>query len=422
MIQKIRGTLDILPEEIGYWHLIESKARDVAGRYGYKEIRIPTFEATELFQRGVGGTTDVVQKEMYTFQDRDGKSISLRPEGTAGVVRAMLENGKCSDTLPLKYYYILNCFRHEKPQAGRYREFFQFGIEMFGAAGAAADAGVIALGNTVLRELGVKNVHLHINSIGCPDCRPGYHSALKAYFESKKEQLCPTCRGRLETNPLRILDCKNPECAEIAQDAPRTVDHLCGECQTHFDTLQACLDASGIEYQIDSRIVRGLDYYTRTVFEFIAPVVGAQSTVCGGGRYDGLVKELGGPAMAGIGFGMGINRLILAMKGCGVEPPAEKRPVLYTASMGERAVVYAVKLTQTLRDGGQYAECDLCSRSLKAQMKYADKIGARYTLILGDSEIESGTAQLKNMETSQQITVDLNDTAAILALLNQENE
>lgn len=419
MIQKIRGTLDILPEDIGYWHMIENKAREVACRYGFKEVRIPTFEATELFQRGVGGTTDVVQKEMYTFEDRDGKSISLRPEGTAGVVRAMIENGKCSDTMPLKYYYILNCFRHEKPQAGRYREFYQFGIEMFGAASAAADAGVISLADTVLRELGVKDVHLHINSIGCPNCRPNYHSALKAYFESRADKLCPTCLGRLQTNPLRILDCKNPECAEIAQDAPKTVDYLCEECSQHMETLRACLDASGIEYQLNPRIVRGLDYYTRTVFEFIAPVVGAQSTVCGGGRYDGLVKELGGPAMPGIGFGMGINRLILAMKGSGVVPPQDPRPVLYTASMGARAVVYAVKLTELLRGRGQYAECDLCERSLKAQMKYANKIGAKYTLILGDNEIDSGVAQLKNMENSTQTEVSLNDISAILEILNQ---
>lgn len=418
MIQKIRGTLDILPDQIGYWHMIESKARSVAARHGFSEIRIPTFEATELFQRGVGGTTDVVQKEMYTFQDRDGKSISLRPEGTAGVVRAMLENGKCSDTLPLKYYYILNCFRHEKPQAGRYREFYQFGIEMFGAAGASADAGVIALANTVLRELGVRDIHLHINSIGCPDCRPGYHAALKTYFESKKSELCPTCVGRLETNPLRILDCKNPECAEIAKDAPRTIDHLCPACEEHLNVLRQCLDAMGIEYTLDPRIVRGLDYYTRTVFEFIAPVVGAQSTVCGGGRYDGLVKELGGPAMPGIGFGMGINRLILAMKGCGVEPPKQEGPILYTASMGTRASIWASGLTERLRAQGSYAECDLCARSLKAQMKYADKIGAKFTLILGDNEIDGGKAQLKNMQTGEQTEVTLSDIDGILAVLN----
>ncbi len=417
MIQKIRGTLDILPDEMGYWHMIERTARDVASRYGFGEVRLPTFEATELFQRGVGGTTDVVQKEMYTFQDRDGKSISLRPEGTAGTVRAMIENGKCSDTMPLKYYYILNCFRHEKPQAGRYREFYQFGIEMFGAAGAAADASVIALANTVLTELGVQNVHLHINSIGCPQCRPLYHAALKDYFSVHKEGLCPTCVGRLETNPLRILDCKCPECAEIAKDAPKTVDYLCEDCKAHFETLKACLDASGIAYEIDPRIVRGLDYYTRTVFEFIAPVVGAQSTVCGGGRYDGLVKELGGPMMPGIGFGMGINRLILAMKGCSVTAPAQPRPALYTAAMGDGATVFAVKLTEMLRARGQYAECDLCARSLKAQMKYANKLGARRVLILGDSELESGKAVLKNMDTSEQTEVALSDLDAICELV-----
>ena len=420
MIKKPRGTTDVFPEEVVYWQRIESCARKTAAKYGFGEIRLPTLEMTELFQRGVGDTTDVVQKEMYTFQDRDGKSLTLRPEGTAGTVRAIIENGRCSDALPLKLYYILNCFRHEKPQAGRYREFWQFGVEMFGAAGAPADATVISLANSLLRTLGVKDITLHINSIGCPKCRPAYHAALKEYFSAKKDILCPTCQGRLETNPLRILDCKNPECKELAENAPKTIDYLCPECEAHFASLKRCLDAEGIEYGIDPMIVRGLDYYTKTVFEFIAPVVGAQSTVCGGGRYDGLMKELGGPEMPGIGFGMGINRLILAMQGSGVTLEPENRPALYIASMGEKANETAMGIVESLRKEGIHAETDLCARSLKAQMKYADKLGAAYTLILGDSELESGTAKLKNMSDSTQTDVSLSDIAALRALVTEK--
>ena len=417
MIQKPRGTMDILPDEVVYWQYIEKKARDVAARYGFGEIRLPTFEVTELFQRGVGGTTDVVQKEMYTFQDRDGKSISLRPEGTAGTVRALIENGKCSDVLPLKLYYILNCFRHEKPQAGRYREFYQFGVEMFGAGAAAADASVISLANTLLTELGVKNIHLHINSIGCPVCRPQFQKKLREYLELHRGELCQTCQGRLDTNPLRVLDCKNPECRAIAEKAPKTIEHLCPECASHFSALQEYLQAEGIRFEVDSGIVRGLDYYTRTVFEFIAPVVGAQSTVCGGGRYDGLMQELGGPALPGIGFGMGINRLILAMQGCGIHLEPDDQPLLYIASMGHAASVRASAITETLRRTGVHAECDLAERSLKAQMKYANKLGARYTLILGDQELETGTAQLKNMETGEQLAVRFDADAELFAAL-----
>ena len=411
--------MDVFPEEVVYWQRIESTARDVAARYGFGEIRLPTLEMTELFQRGVGDTTDVVQKEMYTFEDRDGKSLTLRPEGTAGTVRAIIENGRCSDALPIKLYYILNCFRHEKPQAGRYREFYQFGVEMFGAPNAAADATVISLANTMLRTLGVKDITLHINSIGCPDCRPKYHAALKEYFSARRETLCPTCQGRLDTNPLRILDCKNPECKELALAAPKTVDFLCDACRDHFDTLKKCLDAEGISYGIDPMIVRGLDYYTRTVFEFIAPVVGAQSTVCGGGRYDGLMKELGGPAMAGIGFGMGINRLILAMQGSGITLTPDDRPALYIASMGDGAAVTAMGIVEAMRRNGIHAETDLCGRSLKAQMKYADKLGAKFTLILGDSELESGTAKLKNMSDSTQTDVSVTDTDALCRLVTE---
>ena len=409
-IQKPRGTLDILPERVAVWQHIESTVRATAAKYGFGEIRFPTFENLDLFQRGVGDTTDVVQKEMYTLEQKgNGEArYALRPEGTACVVRSIIENGKCSDAMPLKLYYIANCFRYEKPQAGRFREFFQFGVEMFGADSALADANVIALGHEVLTTLGVKDITLHINSIGCPDCRPNYHKALKDYFAGRKEELCETCRERLEKNPLRILDCKSPVCSAIAKDAPKTVDYLCDGCKQHMETLKKALDTLGIPYEIDPSVVRGLDYYTKTVFEFICPITGAaQSTVCGGGRYDGLVKQLGGPALSGIGFGMGINRLIDAMEKSGVTIEADRKPVLYVAPMGDAAAVKAFAIVTRFRAMGKWAESDIVGRSLKAQMKYADKLGAQYTLILGDTELAAGKAQLKNMATGEQTEVDL---------------
>ena len=416
MITKMRGTMDILPEDVGAFRYIEECARRVAAKYGFSEIRTPTFEATELFRRGVGETSDVVQKEMYTFSDLDGRSLTLRPEGTAGVARAVIEHGKCSDAMPLKLFYLINCFRYEAPQAGRSREFFQFGTEMFGAPSPAADATVISLAHDTLREIGLSGISLHINSIGCPECRAKYREALIAHLETKKEGLCDTCRGRMYTNPMRVLDCKSPICKELAADAPRILDYICDDCRAHFDTLRTMLDSMGIAYEIDTDIVRGLDYYTKTVFEFICDGIGAQSTVCGGGRYDGLIKQLGGPALCGIGFGMGITRLILAMQAQGITPPAEDGMTLYIASLGQSAQTKAVGIVKGLRDHGVYAECDLVGRSLKAQMKYADKMGAHYTLILGDSELEAGRAQLKCMADSTQREVDINDIARELGL------
>lgn len=410
MIQKIKGTMDIMPDETPLFRYIEGVMREEAEKYGYGEIRTPTFENTELFVRGVGDTTDVVQKEMYTFADRDeGRSISLRPEGTASVARAIIENGKCSDTMPLKYYYIISCFRHEKPQAGRSREFFQFGTEMFGSENPASDATAIALAAAVIRRLGLKNVKLHMNSIGCKNCRPAYRSALVSYFEGKKDKLCDSCKTRLDKNPLRLLDCKNPDCHEIAKDAPKTTEHLCEDCESKFRMLCRALDAMNIEYVVDSSIVRGLDYYTGAVFEFIAEGIGAQSTVCGGGRYDGLVESLGGPALSGIGFGMGLTRIILAMKEQGLDNVNQARPVLYVAALGENAAVKALEIAERLRREGKFCECDIVGRSLKAQMKYANKIGAKYTLIIGDSEIEAGKAQLRNMEDGSQSEVELDN-------------
>ena len=410
MIQKIKGTMDILPNETPLFRYIEGIMREEAEKYGYGEIRTPTFENTELFVRGVGDTTDVVQKEMYTFADREeNRSISLRPEGTASVARAIIENGKCSDPMPLKYYYIISCFRHEKPQAGRSREFFQFGTEMFGAESPAADATVMALASSVLKRLGLKNVKLHINSIGCKECRPNYRKALVDYYSAHEDKLCDTCKTRLLKNPLRLLDCKNPDCAALAKDAPKTVEHLCESCSSKFELLKASLDAMKIEYTVDTSIVRGLDYYTGAVFEFIAEGIGAQSTVCGGGRYDGLVESLGGPALSGIGFGMGITRVILAMREQGLDKIEAKKPKLYIAALGDRAVVKSLEITERMRSAGEYAECDIVGRSLKAQMKYANKIGAEYTLIIGDSEIDAGVAQLKNMADGTQTEVNLDN-------------
>jgi histidyl-tRNA synthetase len=406
--------MDVYAPDVFVWNFIENKVRSVAERFGFTEIKTPMFEEIGLFKRGVGETTDVVQKEMYSFTDKEGTVYALRPEGTASVARAIIENGKATDTLPLKFFYVINCFRYEKPEAGRSREFVQFGVEMFGAPSAGADFTIISLGNAVIKEIGLKNVRLHINSIGCPQCRPQYRAALKDYLKANAADLCDTCLDRMEANPLRVLDCKNDSCKKVAENAPKTVENLCPECQAHMDELIAYLEANGIDYVIDPHIVRGLDYYTRTVFEFIAEGIGAQSTVCGGGRYDGLMEELGGPKMAGIGFGMGITRLILAMKQDGIEVPALAVPELYIAAMGQNAAVKASVITSELRTAGINADSDIMGRSLKAQMKYADKIGAKYVCILGDSEIESGKAVLKEMATSEQTEVELDKIAEFI--------
>lgn len=389
--------MDIIAPDIYAWQYVERVMHKTAHEFGFSEIRTPMFEELALFQRGVGESTDVVQKEMYTFQDKEGKTFALRPEGTASAVRALIENGKCSDTLPIKLFYIDNCFRYEKPQAGRSREFVQFGTEVFGSSDAGADFTVISLAYEVLTRLGIKNIVLHLNSIGCPECRPVYRAALVEYLKSHSDSLCETCKQRLETNPLRVLDCKNRECKEISEGAPKTIDYLCNDCASHMEKLKMMLDTCNIKYVIDPRIVRGLDYYTKTVFEFIAEGIGAQSTVCGGGRYDGLVKELGGPALPACGFGMGITRLLLAMEQNGVHVSSPENPKLYIASMGTAAQIKAQVIVSELRTHGVFAECDIVGRSLKAQMKYADKISAEKVLIIGDTELENGKAQLRSM-------------------------
>jgi len=406
-IQKPKGTMDILPDKSFIWQYIEKNVRKLAANNGYGEIRFPTFEMTELFDRGVGDTTDIVQKEMYTFTDKDGRSMSLRPEGTACVVRSIIENGLCMQAMPLKLFYLGSFFRYEKPQAGRSREFVQFGAELFGSSSPYADAELILLANGLFNALGVKSVKLKINSIGCTHCRGDFRAALKAYFADRAEGLCDTCKGRLETNPLRILDCKCPTCAEIAKDAPKTVDYLCDTCGTNFESLKSVLTASGVDFEVDPFIVRGLDYYTGTVFEFVGGTGAAQSTVCGGGRYDNLVKQLGGPDMSGVGFGMGITRLIAVMEKDGVLPQPNYAPDIYIAPACDSAREKAYLLAGALRRLGFKAESDLMARSLKAQMKYADKIGARYTLVLGDSELEQNAATLKPMMGGEAVTVAL---------------
>lgn len=405
----IRGTQDVLPEESYKWRHIERVIADICRTFGYREIRTPVFEHTELFQRSVGDTTDVVQKEMYTFNDKGNRSITLRPEGTAGVARSVLEHGLYNGALPLKTYYFTSCYRYEKPQAGRLREFHQFGVEMFGAATPAADAEIIALGNNILSTLGVENYSLEINSIGCPECRAKYHEALHEYFASHENELCETCRGRLDRNPMRILDCKSPICSGIAKDAPVILDYLCDDCSQHFDAVKAYLDDIGLKYTVNPTIVRGLDYYTRTVFEFVSSDLGAQSTVCGGGRYDGLMKELGGPQMPGIGFAMGLERLMLILESQKIEIPSNEQCDIYIASMGQNAQNKAFNLVNQFRDEGFNAECDLVGRSLKAQMKYADKIGAMFSVVIGDNELETGKVNLKNMKDGSIVEVELGD-------------
>ena len=414
MIQKPYGTKDILPGYTEKWQYIESVARETAALYGFGEIRFPTIEYTELFQRGVGDTTDVVQKEMYTFDDREeGRSISLRPEGTASVARSVIENGLYGGTMPLRLYYIINCFRHEKPQAGRYREFYQFGVELFGATSAAADAQIIALGAAFLRRLGLPFI-LRLNSIGCKKCRADYQRALVEYFSAHRDKLCDSCKTRLERNPLRLLDCKSEICSEIAKDAPKTTDYLCDDCAQHYNELLATLDGMGIEYVSDPKIVRGLDYYSRTVFEYQFTGIGAQNALGGGGRYDGLIESVGGPSLSGIGFAMGINRLILAMEQTGASYPEQPKPTLYIAALGAPAMRRAAVLAQQLREQGVRAESDIVGRSLKAQMKYAGKSGFRYTLMIGDSELETGRAFLRNMEQSEQTEIEIDRVADYL--------
>ena len=407
-IKRPNGTEDVLPKDIHKWHTVEKIARETAESFGFSEIRVPTFENTDLFLRSVGETTDVVQKEMYTVMAKETK-FTLRPEGTAGTIRAMLQNGLLNEALPQRVFYILSCFRHERPQAGRLREFHQFGLEMAGSQSPAADAEVISLAKKILDRLEVKNIELYINSIGCPSCRAKYHEALRSFFEARKDELCETCQERLAKNPMRILDCKSPICQEIGKNAPLIIDYLCEECSGHFEKLKKYLTNLGIDYKVNPKIVRGLDYYTKTVFEFVTTEIGAQGTVCGGGRYDGLIEQLGGQHVPALGFGMGIERLLLVMdkQNCAYLSP--KKCDIYFATMGDAALEKAMEFAGQLREYGFYAEYDLMGRGLKAQMKYANKIGAAFTMVLGDNELEEKKAHLKDMESGEEKEILLND-------------
>lgn len=410
--KKIKGTEDVLPKDSYRWQFVEDVMRKESAAYGFKEIRTPVFEHTELFARGVGQTTDVVQKEMYTFDTKGGESVTLRPEGTAGAARAVLEHGLVNDSLPIKASYFVSCYRYEKPQAGRLREFHQFGLECYGTQSPAADAELICAAQSIFDRLGIKQLRLEINSIGCPACRAEYHKALKEYFYGYKDELCETCNSRLEKNPMRILDCKSPVCSKIAQGAPKITDYLCDECKEHFASVQKYLDAAGVEYTVNPTIVRGLDYYTKTVFEFVTDFIGAQGTVCGGGRYDGLIEELGGKHLPSLGFAMGIERLLMLMDKQGIEIPKPSTCDLYVAVMGESASLKSFEIIKAVRSCGLIAETDIVGRGLRAQMKYADKIGAKFSMVLGDNEIEQGKAVIKNMSNGEQTEIVLDDTFA----------
>ena len=407
MINIPKGTKDMLPSEAYKWQYIEKTAREVSALFGVKEIRTPTFEHTEVFLRGVGETTDIVNKEMYTFLDKGERSITLKPEGTAGVARAFVENGLFSSALPQKLYYITSCFRYERPQAGRLREFHQYGIEFLGSDKPDIDAEVIILAKTLFDKLGVSGLSLYINSIGCKNCRTEYEKALKAYLNENIDGLCELCKDRLNKNPLRIFDCKNSDCKNIVKNAPKILDYICEDCSSHFEKVKTLLEKAGVNYKVDAEIVRGLDYYTKTVFEFVSDNIGAQGTVCGGGRYDKLIAELGGPDTPGIGFAMGIERLILLMDNLGITFGEKPNVKVYIAGMGEEEKELAFELAMKLRSKGIVAEIDHMGRGIKAQFKYADKIGAEYVAVIGSEEMANGVIKVKKMSDGSEETVKI---------------
>lgn len=406
MIQKPKGTKDILPDEVYKWQYIESKIKDIFENAGMKEIRVPVFEHTELFSRGVGETTDVVQKEMYTFEDKGGRSITLRPEGTAGVVRSYIENGMASQPTPIKLWYEMAMYRYENVQKGRLREFRQIGTEIFGTSSYLADVECIMLGVKIFKELNIPNIKLNLNSIGCPECRRKYQEALREFIRPNLEKYCDTCKTRFEKNPMRILDCKEKKCKEMNQGAPIILDYLCDDCREHFDKVKKMLTDLGVDFEIDAGIVRGLDYYTRTVFEFVSEDDGL--TVLGGGRYDGLVKEVGGQDTPAVGFAMGAERLLEVFERYNKDVAKPKVMDLYVANIGEKANEFATELVLKLRDKGVFVEKDICERSLKAQFKYADKNNAKFVLTLGDDEVETKKAKIKNMQSGEETEVELN--------------
>ena len=412
LTQAPKGTRDMLPQDAYLWQWIEQKEREAAAKAGYREIRTPVFEHTELFQRGVGDTTDIVQKEMYTFRDKGDRSITLKPEGTAGAVRAFIENHLFQEAMPCKVYYLnAPIFRYENPQSGRLREHHQFGMECFGGKEPAVEAELISTLFGFLKGLGLKNLKVHVNSIGCPACRPVYHQRLKEYLGDRISGMCETCRERFARNPLRILDCKEEKCKAIVADAPLVLDCLCDECREHFSGLQSLLSARQIPFEIDPHIVRGLDYYTKTVFEIIMQAGREGLALCGGGRYDGLVGQLGGPETPAAGFGIGAERILMELKNQGLLPPAPTVTDVYVANLGADMKAPAFTFTQALRDLGVKADCDLAGRSLKAQFKFADKIGARYVVLVGGEEYERGTVRLRDMQTKEETELPLGGAA-----------
>lgn len=408
--QAPKGTEDLLPQDSYKWQYLEKNFKEVCDRFGYKEIRMPTFEHTELFERGVGDTTDVVQKQMYTFEDKGGRSVTLRPEGTASVARCFLEHSLYANPLPLKMFYNIACFRYENKQKGRLREFHQFGVEAFGSKGPSIDAEIISLAITFLKKVGLNDLSVNINSIGCPECRKKYNDALKEYLRPHLSELCGTCNERFERNPLRILDCKSEICQSFAKDAPTILEYLCDDCKAHFEEFKNTLDILEIPYKINPGIVRGLDYYTKTVFEIIS----GPFTVCGGGRYDGMIEEFGGDSIPGIGFGLGIERLLIRLWELGIEIPKENEIELYVLPLGDNAKSFTTKLVYDLRLSGINVETDHVGRGLKAQMKYANKLNCRYTAIIGDNEIAENVINLKDMITGEEKKVKFEEIAKVI--------
>lgn len=404
-IQTPRGTQDILPEESYQWLYLESEIRKIFDRFDFFEIRTPVFEETELFARGVGETTDIVQKEMYTFEDRGGKSMTLRPEMTASVVRAYIQHALWNQGAVQKLSYISPMFRQERPQAGRLRQFNQFGVEILGTPGPVADVEAIALAMEIFNHLGLRNLTLRLNSVGCPKCRPNYREVLRESLKDVKDRLCPDCQVRYDTNPLRILDCKKETCRKLTEDVPGIEEHLCEECRVHFSAVKNGLKVLEIPYTGDKRLVRGLDYYTRTAFEIVSTELGSQDAVCGGGRYDRLVFELGGPDVSGVGFAAGMERLLVIMRKNGLSLGEPPRPEVYFVSMGENAKTAVLKLAQVLRRSGFRCELDLAGRSVKAQMREANRIRALFAVIVGEDELSKNEAQVKNLENGIQTGV-----------------
>ena len=407
---KPRGTNDFLPGEVEKWQYLEGLIRELFANYHYKEIRTPIFEHTELFLRSVGETSDIVSKEMYSFEDKGLRHVTLRPEGTAGTVRAFVENKLFAQSLPVKLYYIGPMFRYDQPQAGRYRQFHQFGCEVLGSADPMVDAEVISFAVDLFTKLGLESLSVLINTVGCDKCRPRYHEALKEYFSQYKDQLCPTCLERLDKNPLRILDCKEEGCKAVASGAPTTLDYACDDCKAHFEKVCSYLESVGIKYDVDTTLVRGLDYYTQTAFEVIMNKVGSQqNAICGGGRYNKLVSQVGGDDIPGMGFAAGMERVLLTIAEEGITLPVEQKVDVYVAPLGEKAKDVCFKLTHSLRSAGLTVETDYLSRSMKAQMKAADKAGARFTVIIGDDELAKGEAVVRTMDTSSQETIPLEE-------------